>query len=184
MEGELFILRTVVMRARLNWLYSLWLCKWYFINIYPTKKLLCHVGARVVNNSGKKTWMSVLDVTLVASLLPRSSSPRPSDSFLTFCTLKYIYIYIKVIIQLLVQPSEPWRNFLILILMCINVNAPYFDGFDASNQRGGRSSWWSPIQLLTTIVRVLLCLVLVIAAHLGNKVILISVITADVTGHR
>jgi len=44
------------------------------------------------------TFKRSLKTHYSASLLSRSSSPRASDSFMTFCTLIYIYIYIYITI--------------------------------------------------------------------------------------
>ena len=51
---------------------------------------------------------------------------------------------------------------------------------------GGHSAkYWPPIIVYAVCecVCVLLCLVFIIAVRLGNKIILLPVITADITGH-
>jgi len=40
-----------------------------------------------------KKYHAANELETFASLLPRSSSPHASDSFMTFCELIYIYIY-------------------------------------------------------------------------------------------
>ena len=73
------------------------------------------------------------------------------------------------------------------------VNAPHFDDLTHRIRGADGLLWWSPNQLLTTIcaqcwnvsVRVLLCLVFIVAAHLGNKVIvyMLSLLILQVTSN-
>ena len=75
------------------------------------------------------------------------------------------------------------------------VNASSFDGMTYRIRGADRLPWWSPSRVLATIfgvcsvevyalcVRVLLCLVFIMAVHLCNEVLFLPVITTDITGH-